>query len=231
MINLDFIYDVISSPWIYSSIILIPIFVAYFSRNCFNLKNKHVLITGGSSGIGLETAKEYIKNDANITIVARNINKLKEGANLLKEYSHSIGKSHVKILYYSLDVSSSENEVNQTIQRAISEMGRNVDVLVNCAGISLANEFHLTSASDFQKLYQVNVIGSVMVTKAVLEGMRSNKNGRIIFVSSQVAQVAIHGYTVLFSFSVFFSITIKFNFQTIKNILFILGICCQQMGP
>ena len=52
--------------------------------------------------------------------------------------------------------------------------------------------FDTLTAADFERMYKINVLGSVLPTQTVLEGMKKKRSGRIIFVSSQVAQVVIH---------------------------------------
>lgn len=67
-------------------------------------------------------------------------------------------------------------------------------MLVNCAGTSIAGEFSQLDVSEVERMHRVNVMGSVIPTKVVVEGMK-RRGGRIVFVSSQVAQCALHGYT------------------------------------
>ena len=154
---------------------------------------KHVLITGGSIGIGLEIAKQYILKGANITIIARNESKLKEAQSELQK----LCKPSQKVNITKLDISSTYETVEKSVQAAIKLLG-DVSVLVNNAGTSIAGAFDVTDINEFNRMYQVNVIGSMNVTKAVLPGMKSiaqNDGGRIVFVSSQVAQAPIYGYT------------------------------------
>lgn len=172
--------------------------LAYISSSFFStydLREKHVLITGGSSGIGLETAKQYIKRGANITIVARNKEKLDKAHKELEVYDFSITKKHHKIRSISCDTSSSQEAVDKAFSSAVKAMGREVDVLINCAGTSLAGAFDDVPTEEFQNLYRSNVMGSVFPTRAVINGMKTRKDGRIVFVASQVAQCAIYGYT------------------------------------
>lgn len=163
--------------------------------NDYDLKGKHVFITGGSSGIGIETAKEYLNRGANITIAARNQERLNEAVKVLEIYDSSTTKEHRKIVSISVDVSSSQDNVNMAVDAAVKAHGRTVDVLVNCAGTSVAGAFDTTSTDEFQNLFRSNVMGSVYPTRAVVQGMKEKKSGRVIFVASQVAQAAIHGYT------------------------------------
>jgi 3-dehydrosphinganine reductase len=153
----------------------------------FDLRGKHVFITGGSSGIGIETAKEYIKRGANVTIAARNKEKLAEAVLLLESYNFSVTKQHHRVVSISLDVSSSLDKVTSAVESAVKAHGRSVDVLVNCAGTSIAGAFDLTSTDEFEKLFRTNVLGSVFPTRAVVAGRcdpRIKTNHIIFFFTS-----------------------------------------------
>lgn len=114
----------------------------------------------------------------------------------LKELLPSSSKQ--KIISVSVDTGSTQEKVTEALAPAVADMG-SVDVLVNCAGISIAGEFDNLDPQEFERMLRVNVLGSIYPTRAVIGGMKANcphkGGGRIIFVSSQVAQVAIHGYT------------------------------------
>jgi 3-dehydrosphinganine reductase len=122
--------------------------------------------------------------------------KLKEAEEYLSEVSQEIAESGgLRILSISCDVASSEEAVIQAFEPALRAFGP-VDVLVNCAGTSIAGAFDELHTQDFERMLRVNVLGSVYPTRAVLPGMKKIVGGgRIVFVASQVAQVAIHGYS------------------------------------
>ena len=75
----------------------------------------------------------------------------------------------------------------------------NTYYLLSTTGTSIAGEFDALDSTEFERMLRVNVLGSVYPTRAVVGGMKAHSQGRgggrIIFVSSQVAQVALHGYT------------------------------------
>lgn len=175
---------------------LIMYVVSVILAPSFDYENKHVMVTGGSSGIGLEAAKEYLRRGAHVTIVARTKSKLdiavKELRSLLPDSSNQ------KVMSVSVDTGSSQEIVSAALAPAVDKMG-SVDVLVNCAGTSIAGEFDALDSKDFERMLRVNVLGSIYPTRAVVGGMKANcpqrGGGRVVFVASQVAQVAIHGYT------------------------------------
>uniref|UniRef100_A0A7S3ME75 3-dehydrosphinganine reductase n=1 Tax=Spumella elongata TaxID=89044 RepID=A0A7S3ME75_9STRA len=162
-----------------------------YSRK-FDCKGKHVLITGGSSGIGLEVAKEYLRLGARVSIMARDAKKLAEAKVELVKGSKEDAEN--RVFCVSVDTGSGLKAVEHALAPATKLFG-DVDVLINCAGTSVAGAFYELDIGEFERMLKVNVLGSVYPTRAVLAGMKKKKAGRIVFVASQVAQVAIHGYS------------------------------------
>jgi len=153
-------------------------------------KETHVVITGGSAGIGLAVAKEYVRMGAGeVTIVARNSKTLADAAQELRGISESC-----TIRTVSVDCGSSENFVRMAF---VNSQVPDCDILVNCAGTSVAGAFEDLANEAFEHMLRVNVLGSVYPTRVLLPGMkrRARGAGRIVFVASQVAQCALHGYT------------------------------------
>lgn len=176
--------------------LLVVLLSSYYTPS-FRLKDKHVLITGGSSGIGLSTALAYAKQGAKITLVARNLSKLQAAKATIDEACKTPDSKWgddpiVHII--SCDTSSSQAAVDSALDSTKNPFG-DVDVLINCAGTSIAGEFDTTSTTEFTKMFNTNVMGSVYPTHSLIKSMKKKRRGRIIFVASQVAQVAIHGYT------------------------------------
>mmetsp|Transcript_64155 Transcript_64155/g.126253 ORF Transcript_64155/g.126253 Transcript_64155/m.126253 type:complete len:339 (-) Transcript_64155:104-1120(-) len=172
------------------AVLMLPVIGILFPRK-FDYKDKHVLVTGGSSGIGLEVAREYLRRGANVTIMARDKKKLEAAKN---ELAQSDAALSFRVCCAAGDTGSSLEAVQKALIPCIKSFG-DVDVLINCAGTSVAGAFDTLDVSEFDRMLKVNVLGSVYPTRAVLEGMKKKKGGRIVFVASQVAQVAIHGYT------------------------------------
>ncbi len=122
------------------------------------LKDKVVIITGASSGIGLATACAFAHKGAKVVMAARRLDKLLE---IDKELS-----SVSEILSVKTDVSS-ESECKNLIDQAIARFGR-VDILVNNAGISMRAMFKDLDLSVIKKLMDVNFWGTVYCTKYAL---------------------------------------------------------------
>ncbi len=141
------------------------------------IKDKRVLITGASSGIGLETAIKVGEAGGTVILVSRTREKLEEVAKRVEEAG---GTAHV----HPADLSDLE-DIERMAQEVIDEHG-GVDVLVNNAGRSIRrsvarsyDRFH-----DYERTMQLNYFGALKLIMALLPGMRERKTGHIINVSS-----------------------------------------------
>ena len=131
-------------------ITIILILLTTFARK-FDYKGKHVLITGGSSGIGLEVAREYLERGANVTIMARDTKKLESAKAVLVACDASLA---FRVNCASGDISTSVAAVTKAISSSVKQFG-DVDVLVNCAGISIAGEFDQLEEKEFERMLKV----------------------------------------------------------------------------
>eukprot|EP01090_Pellita_catalonica_P004174 TRINITY_DN14018_c0_g1_i1.p1 TRINITY_DN14018_c0_g1~~TRINITY_DN14018_c0_g1_i1.p1 ORF type:complete len:322 (-),score=45.34 TRINITY_DN14018_c0_g1_i1:29-994(-) len=158
-------------------------------RKSFDLRGAHVLITGGSSGIGLSLADLLVKNEAiaKISLVARNAEKLA----VAKEQLSKVNPA-VKIFTISLDVSDAV-AVEKTLEAHVSEHGI-VDVLVNSAGITCVDLFEKASLKQFERTMNVNYLGTVYPTKILAPYMIKQNHGSIIFIDSVAGQIGVYGY-------------------------------------
>ena len=138
------------------------------------MRNKVVLVTGATGGIGRASILKFAKNGYNVVI--NYCNREKE-AKELKEYVET--NYSIKALAIKADVSN-EAEVKNMVNKTIEEFG-NIDVLVNNAGIVFDRSFEEITIEEFDKTLKVNITGAFIVTKEVTKHM---KNGTIINVSS-----------------------------------------------
>lgn len=158
----------------------------------FELRGSHVLVTGGSSGIGKEVAIEAVKRGANVTLLARNEVKLREAKEVIETFIQDATKQ--KVFFVSVDVSKEYEPVEMAIQKAVAELGP-VDMLVNSAGISHPGEFDVLTVDQFRNMMDVNYFGSIFATRAVIPEMKKRQLGRVVFLSSQAGQVGLFGFT------------------------------------
>lgn len=132
------------------------------------------LITGASSGIGEELAKDLAKRGFNLILVARRAKRLKE----IKEIITS--KYNVKIKLICLDLSVSENCVK--LHQMVQNM--NIDIVINNAGFGLFGKFQQTSLERELEMIDVNIKAVHILTKLFLQDFSSRNYGFILNVSS-----------------------------------------------
>lgn len=149
------------------------------------MRDKVVIITGASSGIGKALAYEFANKKAKIVIAARSVDKLEKLANDLKNISSGC-------LTVKTDVSQ-ETECKQLIDKTIEAFGR-IDILINNAGISMRAIFQETEISVIKQLMDINFWGSVYCTKYALPYLLNSK-GSLVGVSSIAGYKGLPGRT------------------------------------
>ncbi|KAM9234283.1 LOW QUALITY PROTEIN: 3-ketodihydrosphingosine reductase-like [Dugong dugon] len=152
------------------------------------LPGAHVVVTGGSSGIGMCIAIECYKQRAFITLVARNEDKLLPAKKEIEKQS-----VNDKQVVLSVDVSQDYNQAENVIKQAQEILGP-VDMLVNCAGMSLSGKFEELEVSTFERLMSINYPGSAHPSCTVITTMKERHVGRSVFVSSRERQLGLFGF-------------------------------------
>ena len=140
-----------------------------------DLKNKNALITGAGKGIGKAIALALAKEGVHVILVARTKDEIESVA--IKARS-----LRVKALAITADVADI-NSVNVAIEKALAEFGT-IDILVNNAGIAAFGKFLELEPTDWERIIQVNLMGTYYVTRAVLPNMIERQTGDIINISS-----------------------------------------------
>lgn len=136
-----------------------------------NLQGKNIIITGGSLGIGRETARNMVLKGANVLITGRSESRLKEA----EKYTGA------KILEF--DISDSDSIVENS-QKCIDILDGRVDVLINNAGIGVSKSIDQLNIDDFLKVFSVNVFGLALFTKQIVPLMIKKSFGTIVNVGS-----------------------------------------------
>ncbi|MFN8673307.1 MAG: SDR family oxidoreductase [Candidatus Sericytochromatia bacterium] len=146
-------------------------------------KNKVILITGASSGIGKTYAETFAKLGSNLVLAARSVDKLEELAEELRT------KYSIDVITVKTDVSD-ENSVKDLAAKALEHFNH-IDILINNAGIGSYGYFHDGDITDMRKMMEVNYWGMIYCTKAILPSMIKNGHGKIINISSLVGKIAM----------------------------------------
>ena len=151
-----------------------------------DLKNKKVLITGGSAGIGKAIIKELVKRGVHdIAVVGRR----KEPLEALESEFTS-----VNILPIQRNVSKAE-DLNRVIATVTEEWGE-LDILINNAGVVSAGLLSEQSDEDIINQININLIGLILLTKKALPLLKKSKEGAIMNISSGYGYIAMPFYSV-----------------------------------
>lgn len=147
-----------------------------------NLKNKNVLVTGGSGGIGSEIVKSIYSLGANILISGSNEQKLENFSN----------QFNPPLLNYSADLSK-KNDIEKLAERTLEKFDNKLDILINNAGITKDNVFLRMQKDQWDDVINVNLNSNFFLTKLVIKGMIKKRWGRIVNITSAVAKMGNAG--------------------------------------
>jgi NAD(P)-dependent dehydrogenase (short-subunit alcohol dehydrogenase family) len=143
------------------------------------LDGQVALVVGASRGIGAEIARAFAREGARVGLCARSVAPLEALADELRE-------SGAEAAAFGCDAADSD-AVTATVAAAGERLGA-ADILVYAAGAAAVGRFEDIDDADWQRLYEVNVMGSVRFSRALLAGMRERGRGRIINVASTAAK-------------------------------------------
>ena len=149
-----------------------------------DFKNKVVLITGASSGIGKQTAIEFAKLGSNIILVARRKNKLEQVENELKQFN-------VNTLVCACDVSKKDQV--EELSRIVLQKFDSIDILVNNAGFAIYGSVSDLSINEIESQMETNYFGMIYCVKNFLPLMLKKKSGHIVNVASVGASFSVPG--------------------------------------
>jgi short-subunit dehydrogenase len=149
------------------------------------MKDKVVIVTGASSGIGLATAREFAEQGARVVLAARSYDLLKSIENDLKAAGH-------EVLAITTDVTI-EEDCHKLVQSTLEKYGR-IDILVNNAGISMRALFRDVDIQVLRRLFDVNFWGAVHCTKYALPYLIKSR-GTVVGVSSVAGFIGLPGRT------------------------------------
>ena len=154
--------------------------------NPFSLSGKHILVTGASSGIGRDVAIWLSKQGAVITLVARDVERLKASLDLLEGTGHT-----VEIVDF-LD----GTDISQWL-KSVARLSSPFDGLVHAAGVQMPMPIRATSLSHWEKIMSTNVTSGFSLIKAFRQKGVCNPDSSIVLISSVMAQAgepALLGY-------------------------------------
>jgi short-subunit dehydrogenase len=146
------------------------------------LTGKVVIVSGASSGIGAVTAQELARRGAQVVLAARRVSELEAQVSAITAAGHLA----VAIPTDVTDVA----QVTRLVEQTLDMFGR-VDVLVNNAGIAWSKPFEKLSMEQIAQIANVNLLGTLLLTRAVLPGMLERRRGSIISVASVAGHMPV----------------------------------------
>ena len=139
-----------------------------------DLKNKNIIVTGASGGIGNSIVKKLYEVGANVLASGTKIEKLEE---LKKNYNN------IKILKF--DIAQSD-KIEEFIDKATDTLGGSLDCLINNAGITKDNLAIRMSIDEWKKVIDINLTSTFLMSKFAIKKMLKNKSGKIVNITSVV---------------------------------------------
>lgn len=150
------------------------------------LNGKNAILTGASKGLGVHIAKALAREGVNLALAARSAGKLEE----VRREIFSFGVNAVTIPTDLTDPA----QVEALAQKAEQELGT-VDILVNNAGVELPVPFEEYPPQEIITAMNVNLLGPVLLTRAVLPGMLRRGTGHIVNMASLAGKIGLPGQT------------------------------------
>jgi 3-oxoacyl-[acyl-carrier protein] reductase len=147
------------------------------------IKDTHILITGGSLGIGKETAKQLVAMGAKVVITGRQKERLEKSA------------KEIGAIPFVFDISDFDH-IEENAKACLDLLDGKLDVLINNAGIGTFSKMGELNLSDFQKVYATNVFGLALLTQEVVKVFKAQKSGNIVNIASTASLKGFAGGTV-----------------------------------
>ena len=148
-----------------------------------NLTNKNILVTGGSLGIGKETAKILVEKGANVIITGRDNNRLLTAQKYTGAHPIVFDVSEI-------------HSIKQNTEKCIDHFNGKIDAVVNNAGLGYFNKMDNLHYDDFKKIFDVNVFGLSLLTGEIVPIMKTQKSGTIINIGSSASLKGFKGGSI-----------------------------------
>ena len=138
------------------------------------LKNKNIIVTGATGGIGNSIVEELISQGANVLATGTKAEKLEELKNNF---------NNVKIIKFDI---SQHQKIEEFINNATDQLGGKLDCIINNAGITMDNLSIRMSLEEWNKVIEINLTSTFLMSKYSIKKMLKNKSGKIVNITSVV---------------------------------------------
>jgi len=143
------------------------------------LRGKVAIVTGASQGFGLAVARQFVVEGASVAICARDAILLEE---VCLELAKATTQGEQKVVSFAVDVSK-KDQVEDFVQQVVQDLGR-VDILVNNAGVyGPMGEIETIDWNEWVQAIEINLFGSILMSRAVLPYLKGQRSGKIIQLS------------------------------------------------
>ena len=139
-----------------------------------DLRDKNVIVTGASGGIGNSIIEKLNQAGANILASGTRIEKLEELKNKFR---------NIKIIKFDI---SQSNKIEEFVENATKELGGNLDCIINNAGVTQDNLAIRMSLDEWEKVININLTSTFLMSKSAIKKMLKNKTGKVVNITSVV---------------------------------------------
>lgn len=150
------------------------------------LKNKRVIVTASSKGLGKATALQFANEGSKVMISSRNEEELKETVKEIKE------KSNNEEVYYTVCDVTKDRDIEQLFELSIAKLG-GIDILVNNSGGPTAGGFTQVTDEDWYEAFDKNLLSYIRTIRLALPHMKEQNFGRIVNISSSSTKEVLDG--------------------------------------
>ena len=154
----------------------------------FDLSGKVALVTGGSKGLGKAMARGLVEAGADVVISSRHEDELKPALGEILQGTQRRGA------YFVADMSQ-RADVHKLAAFACAKMGK-VDILINNAGTNVPQAIDVITDEEWDRIMEINLNSIMVLTRALVPGMKERRWGRVIHISSVMGFVSNHGRNV-----------------------------------
>lgn len=151
------------------------------------------VVTGGTSGIGLEVAKAFARNGLEVAICGRNAERLAAAAAAISESVGPDQSDFSECLPIQVDLTGDEGPLQ--VAKAVADRYGRIDVLVNAAGLAINKPFGETSREEFEATVAINMRAVYFLTQAFWPMMTEQRSGVIVNISSLAAVSPFPGFS------------------------------------
>lgn len=159
--------------------------------NPFSLIGKNIIITGASSGIGRVCAIECAKSGANLILLGRNIERLKEAFVEVEKNSSTSNQIHH---FLAIDFAVEMEKIGAVIELAVEKIGK-ISGFIHAAGIEKTLPISAMKPVDYENLFKINVVSGLELAKIISKKKNISEKASFVFISSITSLIGRLGLT------------------------------------